>query len=115
MATFNYAYSPGPTKEVMPRVVQAKFGDGYEQRVADGINFKPRMWNVIFSGKSITDANNIDNFLLARGGVESFNWTPPRGAAGVFVCRKWTTSEDTHNSVTITATFEEVFGEAPAP
>lgn len=49
--------------------------------------------------------------LAARGGSESFDWTPPSGAAGKFVCKSWRRVADNGYWNTITATFEEVFGD----
>jgi len=42
----------------------------------------------------------VYNFLKARGGVESFDWTP-RGELSPrkFVCRKWSRKFDHYNVV----------------
>ena len=56
-----------------------------------------------------TERDNILAFLEARGGYESFDWTPPRGSAGNYVCEEWQTSLLNYNNNTITATFKQVF------
>lgn len=116
MATFNYGVAQGASKDITPRVLSAKFGDGYEQRVGDGINIRPRMWSITLQSKSVATINAAEAFLEARAdlGNEAFNWTPPSGAAGVWVCKSWRRSDDTYSTSTLTATFEEVFGESPA-
>lgn len=111
MATFTWAVSSEPTRDVSPRVLLSSFGDGYEQRIGDGINTIARKWSVAFNARRTSEADDIDDFLTARGGIESFDWTPPRGAAGKWVCRTWRRDEVSYNLSTITATFEEVFGE----
>jgi phage-related protein len=43
------------------------FGDGYEQRLAFGINTQPQLWSLEFRGRTSLDAAAIDAFLRARG------------------------------------------------
>lgn len=109
MATFNYAIDWSPQASERPRVLSSKFGDGYEQRVADGINVRPLTYDLQFKNRSATEAGNILTFLRARNGVESFDWTPPNGSAGKYVCREWNHSPDQVDRYTVTAKFEQVF------
>jgi len=120
MATFNDATvgtSTGGTtpdfgvqKQSQPVVNAIKFGDGYEQRVQFGINQNPKKWDLTWSAKSNTDATAIEAFFDARGGTESFDWTPINSATAYkWVCRSWNRSFDLANINTITATFEQVF------
>lgn len=95
------------TESVEPRVRTAKFGDGYEQRAADGINAVLPIWELSFSVTTAT-AGAILDYLLARGGVESFLWTPPGGTQRRVVCRKWRTRCADRVSRQIDATFEQV-------
>ena len=106
--TFTPAYSAQVNKK--PRVRKAAFGDGYEQRVPDGINTIKRVWSLRFT-KSSADIAAVDAFLSEHGGTTSFDWTPPRGAAGKWICDEWNEGLDGFNKDTITATFTEVFGE----
>jgi len=94
-----------------PRVLAVRFGDGYEQRAADGINHQPERWNISFTKKSDADVQGVYDFLKARGGVEHFLWTP-RGQASPrkFICRGWKRQYDEYDVVQgITFTLEEVF------
>lgn len=109
MATFTYTPSYGASLNKTPTVKTVKFGDGYEQRLAYGINTLPREWSLEFNGRTAAQADLIDNFLTARNAVENFDWTPPSGSAGKWICKSWVRSIvdiDCHN---ISATFTEVF------
>jgi len=109
MTTFTYIPSYGATQKKKPTVNAIKFGDGYEQRAQFGINQNPRVWNLAFNGRTETEADAIDAFLEATKGVAYFDWTPPTGSAGRWICRDWDRSIvdiDCHN---ISASFEEVF------
>jgi phage-related protein len=110
MTTFAYSPMPGATQEQQPRVRAAQFGDGYQQRVGDGINTMPRKWPLQFT-RATADIDAIETFLVARAGVESFDWTPPAGAAGKWICKAWSRIVHKDTVQGINATFEEVFGD----
>lgn len=110
MSTFTFTPDFGASVEVKPRVRVVRFGDGYEQRVGDGINTKPQNWSLRFSNRDDAEAAAIVSFLDARGGFEAFNWTPLLASTPIrVVCREWNRSIDRHNLNTVTATFEQVF------
>lgn len=110
MSTFTWTLDRGAMLEKKPRVKSSPFGDGYEQRQADGINTTKEVWTVTFSNRDISEIDDIEEFLAARGGTENFTWTPPRsGSAKKFVCRQWQRTIVTAAVDTITATFEQVF------
>lgn len=69
------------TLTTQPRIRTAAFGDGYEQRLADGINNAPRSWALTFT-RPTTEADAILAFFETANGLDSFDWTPPYGAAG---------------------------------
>lgn len=110
MSTFTYAPSYSAQLNVAPRVRNARFGDGYMQRTADGINTKPRSWGLRFTGAT-SRINAIESFLDGESGVTSFDWTPPTGDAGKWICQEWSRSIDDFNNEVLNATFREVFGE----
>lgn len=111
MATFTWTASNKPKKQPKSNVIECQFGDGYSQRQAVGINSQSADWSLTFENRSTTDADAIDAFLTARGGHESFDWTPPDGLAGKYVCKsgKWSKVRNFYNAYTITAEFEQVF------
>ena len=109
MATFTYTPSFEATESSKPRVRKFQAGDGYEQRVRFGLNTNPKEWSLVFSNRTDTERDNITAFLDARGGVESFYWTPPRGTAGKYVCEEWQVTLSNCNNNQIRATFRQVF------
>lgn len=110
MATFTYSPAYSANLTVQPKVRTAVFGDGYQQRVGDGINTIRRMWGLTFTGL-VANVDSVESFLKTANGVDSFDWTPPDEASGKFICKSWSRSKDTYGVDTLTATFEEVFGE----
>ena len=54
-------------------VLTAKFGDGYEQRVLDGINTKQDMFNISFANRTAEDINLIAGFFDDKAG-KNFNF-----------------------------------------
>lgn len=109
MATFTYTPSFQATESSKPRVRKFQAGDGYEQRVRFGLNTDPKEWTLTFANRTDAERENILAFFEARIGVESFDWTPPRGGAGKFVCDEWQTTLSNCNNNQINATFREVF------
>lgn len=110
MATATFTWKPdrGPQLTVAPTVSITKFGDGYEQRTAQGLNRAPESWGVSFTDKASATAD-ILNFLKQRSGIEAFNWTTPAGLTGVFVCDTWSAASLGQGIMTVSATFRQVF------
>lgn len=107
MSDFEFAVPEvGSSVEHTPRVLIAKFGDGYEQRVPDGINTELQKWTVKFI-VDVPTGQAIHNFLKSLGGSTSFTWTPPNETEIRVVCRSW---RRTIGAVhwEINTTFEEV-------
>jgi phage-related protein len=109
MATFTYTPSFEATEASQPRVSKFKAGDGYEQRIRFGLNTNPKEWNLRFDNRTDTERDDIAAFLDARAGVESFDWTPPRGGAGKYICEEWQITLSNCNNNQIQATFRQVF------
>ena len=97
-------------KNNRPNVRTVRFGDGYEQRIAFGLNQNPKTFTLTFE-VSETDADTIETFLDARAADNaSFDFTPPgEGSSSKFVCEQWSKSIPYLNRATIQATFREVF------
>ena len=101
--------SYGLTKASNPNVRSVQFGDGYQKRVVYGINQNLKSYSPRWNNISETDADTISDFLDARAGSESFEWTPPgESSASKFICSSWSKSIPYHNRATINATFEQV-------
>jgi len=109
MATFTYTPDNAAQADIEPRVLTSKFGDGYQQRVGDGINIRPRTFTLTFNTRTDAEMSPIVTFLETANGINSFDWTPPFGAAGKFVCRKWSPSKPKFGINNLSLTFEEVY------
>lgn len=107
--TFTWVPSHGTQVKRRPRVLKAQFGDGYAQRVGDGINNSPQKWDIRFEDISKADALAIDNYLAGKGGVTKFSWTTPDGVTANFVCEEWSRTFSQENGHQVTATFEQDF------
>lgn len=106
---------PGPADDNYswseePRVRLAQFGDGYEQRTADGLNTRPRKLTVDWPNLVLADKDTILNFLRARNGVDAFFWTPPGESTAIKVkAPTWTVKRTSGPYWSISVTFQEVF------
>jgi phage-related protein len=111
MATFpDIDPTYGIAKTSAPIVRTARFGDGYEQRVTLGIQQNPKEWSMQWVNLSETNADTIEDFLNARAGVESFDWTPPDETTSYkWVCQQWSKTITNYEICTINATFRQVF------
>jgi phage-related protein len=90
-------------------VTVVKFGDGYEARHTHGINPDLKVWNLTFRNRDVSEIDEIEEFLDARGAVESFDWIPPRAEDAIrVVCRQWERTIDKAATDSLTARFEEV-------
>jgi phage-related protein len=65
------------TKQSAPRVLTATFGDGYEQRIADGINTLNETYSLSFKTRLKADIDDIVAFLDGKKGVSNFTLTLP--------------------------------------
>lgn len=105
------------SKAVTPKVILAQFGDGYEQRVADGLNNIKEEYSVSFNGRSKQEINAIVSTFNIRAGTTAFNFTIP--TTGTFgddsettikvVCSTYSQSYDSDGFYSCTATFRRVY------
>jgi len=65
------------TKQINPRVLTAKFGDGYEQRIVDGINNLNEEYSLSFKTRTKEEIDDIVAFLDTKAGVTKFTLTLP--------------------------------------
>ena len=66
----------GIRKASKPRIRTAKFGDGYEQRLVDGINAIEEQYSVSFNNRPKADIDDIVKFFDTRVAA-SFDFTIP--------------------------------------
>ena len=107
---FIWVPSYGSNVNNQPKVKTMQFGDGFQQRVRDGISNILIKIDLSFESRSYEEATAILHFLFAREGVESFMFTPPQpyNRKKRFVCNSWEDVRTFYNSLTIRAQFEEV-------
>lgn len=106
--TFTWVADKEPTGTVSFRTKSAKFGDGYEQRVQDGINNRSQSWPLTFTGQA-KRIKSIMAFLDRHAGATPFNWTAPLGAAALYRCTEYQPRPMGGGTYTLTATFEQAF------
>lgn len=73
-SSFEATADRGMSRASKHRVLTAKFGDGYEQRVVDGINSKDDSFNLSYNNRTAEDINLIAAFFDDKAG-KSFNFT----------------------------------------
>ena len=61
--TANAVLDRGAGRTTARRVLSAKFGDGYEQRVLDGINNIEETYDISFRNRAKNEINTIADFL----------------------------------------------------
>lgn len=107
--TFSEAWLPNIAHNLArkPDVNQIKFGDNYEVRVATGLNNQPEVWTLTFT-YNYAKLLQLDAFLIAQGGVNSFFWRTPHNKTITCVCREWSIAND-EGIKTLSAKFEQVF------
>ncbi len=109
MATFpDYKPRVGASKSSAPAIRTTKFGDGYEQRLQFGLHSNLKEWTLEWN---VTEevSDEIEAFWDARGGTESFEWTPPdTNTSYKWVCSDWTKSRDNPGRAVLRTTFRQV-------
>lgn len=110
---FTYIPSWSTPLTTTPRILTAQFGDGYAQRVPDGLNTQPATYAVRFQKRTLADAQAIQAFIMAHIAIP-FLWTPPapNDAQLQFVVNDKpapTFVWEAFNSYTVTATFTQDF------
>ena len=58
-----------------PRVLKASFGDGYEQRLIDGINNIVESYSIAFNNRPTEEIDDIVAFFDTKAGVGAFDYT----------------------------------------
>jgi len=87
---------------------KAQFGDGYAQRVVDGINNRSSSFNLQFIDSAAT-ITAILAFLDAHAGATAFYWTPLLRTQLLFTCETYSEPTKDGAAYTVTATFVQTF------
>jgi len=70
-------FDKGAQEAPKPRILKAQFGDGYEMRLADGINNTPRTWSLFFNNRTREDIDNLYRFFTVLASVDTCRLTVP--------------------------------------
>ena len=108
MDTFNLAQAcRSSSYQVKGRVERYGFGDGYSQRVVDGLNATSRTWSVVLKLLTSAEKATVEAFFKSHLG-QAFIWVPPDGSgSGKWSCSEWSgVPAFVHD---LTATFVEEF------
>lgn len=104
------SYTPQNTPQ--HNLVENQFGDGYKQRLEDGLNQLADNWNIPWNCLSNAEARTLIDFMNAHR-VQPFLWTPPDElVAKKYICRNLT-HNPTANApgyTDVTVTLEQDFG-----
>lgn len=97
-----------------PRTFTVEFGDGYEQRVANGINALAQSFSVSFDTRPKAEIDDIIAFFVNKAGVTAFSFTYAdsnnSGETTIkVVCEDWSQSWDYDNFYSASATFRKVY------
>jgi phage-related protein len=96
-------------KKATPRILIAKFGDGYEQRTPEWINYLPRQVTVKVD-QTRDVIYTLEQFLISTMGCQAFWFTPYQDSAGTFVADQgWTVTEKGFDYAILEVTIREVF------
>ncbi|OOH89543.1 phage tail protein [Pasteurellaceae bacterium 15-036681] len=105
LQTLPFCPQPNYSVESEPRRKVNQFGDGYQQRIVDGLNPLQRKFSLNFNLKH-TKAVILDRFFANHGGVKAFYFRHGTEQVKV-VCPKWSqTTGKTHTQ--FNCEFEEV-------
>ena len=102
----------GFSRSNQPTIHSITFGDGFEQRVANGINNLQQTMNVSFSTRPKAEIDDIVAFFESLGGVSKFQMTIDDSNANEtikVVCKSWQQTWDYDNFYSLSATFERVY------
>ncbi len=103
------------SRDAKPKVLTSKFGDGYEQRVADGINSIEETFSLTFANRENDFVDDVTAFLDAKKGVSKFNFTiPDSNASGnertiKVVCDSYATTYLYDNFYTLSVNLRRVY------
>lgn len=113
--TPNFFWKPSyqSNSKIEPRVKRIQFGNGYQQRIPDGINFQLKSFTLNFDNRTEIETVSLLHFLEQRGGEESFVYNAPTiysktGQVSKFVAPNWEVTYNFYNNYSIRTIFEEV-------
>tara|TARA_R100001510_G_C7648782_1_gene206154 strand:- start:1709 stop:2095 length:387 start_codon:yes stop_codon:yes gene_type:complete len=102
----------GFTRDNTPRIHAVSFGDGYEQRIANGINTLDQTMSVSFSTRPKAEIDDLVAFFESLGGVSKFEMIidDTNGAETIKVtCKSWSQTWVYDDFYTLSASFQRCY------
>lgn len=105
----------GLTRVSSPKVLVAKFGDGYEQRLPNGINSIDETFNATFNNRTKEEIDDITGYLASLKGATSFTYIiPDTNGSGnetsiKVVCENYSQAYNYGDFYSAMATFRRVY------
>lgn len=113
MDTFTPPVDPsqsGSSKSTNANVNAAQFGDGYSQRVRNGLNPIVRTLNLSWEFLEVEDAQAMDSFFESQGGDKAFLYQVTGDPIErMWTCNSWKNGYDGGRVGSYSATFVEAF------
>jgi len=98
-----------------PKVIISQFGNGYQQRIKDGLNNNLAELSITFENRNEKETTSILHFFSQRNGQESFIYNMPtiyskstNNLNTKFICPEWTSNYVSYNNYSIQCKFMEV-------
>lgn len=113
----NFWWKPSYNAKInnKPRLKINQFGNGYQQRIPDGLNSSLIEFSLIFENRNEKETVSILHFLQQRNGQESFIYNLPtiysKSTSSLntrFICLEWSPNYISYNNYSIEAIFSEV-------
>lgn len=97
-----------------PTLYLAEFGDGYEQRITNGLNPLDQKFKVNFKHRAKAEIDDIIAFFANNNGVTKFDFTYPdsnnSGETTIkVVCESWNQNWEYDEFYSASATFRKVY------
>jgi len=106
----------GLSKTTQHRVLTAQFGDGYSQRVRDGINTKVERFSISFNNRSAEEINLIAAYFDSKAGLhfvlnitDTFTSGALSASAIKVICNEYSTQYTNTVNHSLTTTFRRVY------
>lgn len=95
-----------------PRVLKEPMGDGFVQRIKDGINSNLcQQLSLTWTNITAAEATTLNDFFNTQAGYLAFSYQPPHiafPASRKWICGSWNPRLTDAGAYTFTAEFEEV-------
>jgi phage-related protein len=110
LPAFGFGPDSGVMMEEQPKVLHAQFGDGWTGRAPDGLNTHPLTTKPTWTNLTVAESDLLINFFRAKGGSESFYWTPPGEVSPrLFIATRWGRAIIPGSLRSVQVDFQEVF------